>query len=190
QPTDHVLPNAPMYAPRMSAGARAATTACEVGTHSISPITKSKITNAIVKADPFTFRSRNGTPISGIATPSLSEAGIDTVQRVSLSWKKVTSSGLTIINAPQAAGARWWVVVAEIGSRVSVATYVIVAKTDESMKSKNGESRMITANEPRCGGPSGAYAPPRGMKRTAIANPADARTNVPIQRWSQSPPIR
>jgi hypothetical protein len=48
------------------------------------------------------------------------------------------------------------VVVTEIGSSVSVAMYVIVANTDASMKSRNGESLMITANEPRCGGPSGA----------------------------------
>ena len=51
----------------------------------------------------------------------------------------------------------------EIGSSVSVATYVIVANTEATMKSRNGVSRMITANEPRCGGPVGAYAPPRGM---------------------------
>ena len=44
------------------------------------------------------------------------------VQRVSRSWKTVTSSGLTIISTPQAAGARWCVVVTEIGSSVSVAT--------------------------------------------------------------------
>src|SRR5260221_10923140 len=147
----------------MSAGASAATTACDVGTHSISPITKSRITNAITGADPFTFRSRKGTPISGIATPSFAHAGIDAVQRVSRNWNTVTSRGLTIISTPHAAGARWCVVVTEIGSNVSVATYVIVANTDESMKSRNGESRMITLNDPRCGGPSGAYAPRRGM---------------------------
>ena len=50
-----------------------------------------------------------------------------------------------------------------IGDPVSVAMYVIVAKTDESMKSRNGVSRTITANDPRSGGPFGAYAPPRGM---------------------------
>jgi hypothetical protein len=90
----------------MSAGASAATTACDVGTHSISPTTKSTMTNAIVKADPFTFSSRNGTPMSGIATASLGAAGTAAVQRVSLSWKSVTSNGLTIINTPHAAGAR------------------------------------------------------------------------------------
>lgn len=45
---------------------------------------------------------------------------------------------------------------AEIGSSVSVAMYVIVAKTDESRKSRNGPSRAITANDPRAGGSSGA----------------------------------
>src|SRR5258708_34734541 len=95
-----------MYAPRMSAGASDATTACDVGTHSISPTTKSRITNAITGADPFTFRSRNGTPISGIATPSFAHAGIEAVHRVSRSWNTVTSSGLTTISTPHVAGAR------------------------------------------------------------------------------------
>ena len=66
----------------------------------------------------------------------------------------------------------------------------MVAKTDASMKRRNGESRMITANEPRCGGPSGAYAPPRGMKCHAIAKPAEASTSVPSQRRFQWLPIR
>ena len=122
-----------------------------------------KMTSAITGADPFQLSSRNGRPIIGIATPSLSDGGIGADQRVSRSWKSVTSSGLTIISAPQAAGARWWVVATEIGSSVSVAMYVIVAKTDESMKSRNGWSRRITRNELRSGGPAGAYAPPRGM---------------------------
>src|SRR3954464_4971352 len=143
----------------MSAGASAATTACDVGTHSISPITNNTITSAITGADPFTLRSRNGTPINGIAMPSLTDAGTAAARRVRRSWKTVTSSGLRIISTPHAAGARWCVVVTEIGSSVSVAMYVIVANTDATMNSRNGESRMITANEPRAGGPSGAYAP-------------------------------
>src|SRR4051812_11590015 len=114
----------------MSFGARAATTACEVGTQSISPITKMKITSAITGALPFTLRSRNGSPIIGIATPSFTADGIPAVHRVNRSWNTVTSSGLTTIRMPQAAGARLCVVVAEIGSGVSVATYVIVANTD------------------------------------------------------------
>ena len=65
-----------MYAPRMSAGASAATTACDVGTQSISPMTKMTITTPITGADPFTFSSRNGTPIIGIARPSFTEAGM------------------------------------------------------------------------------------------------------------------
>src|SRR4051812_16749741 len=143
----------------MSAGASAATTACDVGTHSISPITKTKITKAITGAEPFQLRSRNGTPIIGIATPSFSDAGTCAVQRVRRSWKTVTSSGLTIISTPHAAGARWCVVVTEIGRSVSVAMYVIVANTDASMKSRNGEARANTPNEPRCGGPPGAEGP-------------------------------
>src|SRR5579871_6046136 len=118
----------------MSAGASAATTACEVGTHSISPVTKITITTAITPAEPFQLSSRNGTPIIGIARPSFTAAGTVTVQRMSRSWSTVTRSGFRIIRKPHAAGARWWVVVAEIGSSVSVAMYVIVANTDESMK--------------------------------------------------------
>src|SRR4051812_33919334 len=105
----------------MSGGASDATTACDVGTHSISPITKTKMTIAITGALPFQLRSRNGSPIIGIAIPSLTEGGMLTVQRVRRNWKSVTKSGLTIISAPHAAGARWCVVVAEIGSSVSVA---------------------------------------------------------------------
>ena len=46
KPIEEVLPKAPMYAPRRSGGDRPATIACEVGTHSISPITKTKINAA------------------------------------------------------------------------------------------------------------------------------------------------
>ena len=66
------------------------------------------------------------------------------------------SSGFSTMTNPHTEGARWWVVVTEIGSNVSVAMYVIVAKTDESMKRRNGDSRTITAKEPRWGGPAGA----------------------------------
>ena len=45
KPIAGALPKAPMYAPRMSAGARSATTACDVGTQSISPITKTTTTD-------------------------------------------------------------------------------------------------------------------------------------------------
>ena len=90
----------------MSAGASAATTACEVGTQSISPITKMKMTSAITGAVPFQFRSRNGRPIIGIAIPSFRDAGTFAVQRVSRNWNTVTKKGLTIISTPQAAGAR------------------------------------------------------------------------------------
>ena len=78
------------------------------------------------------------------------------VSRISRIWKSVTEIGFRIIRKPHAAGARWWVVVAEIGRSVSVAMYVIVAKTDASMKRRNGESRRMTPSEPRCGGPEGA----------------------------------
>src|SRR5581483_11931813 len=163
QPTAHVPPYAPMYAPRMSAGASAATTACDVGTHSISPSTKTAMTSATTGTEPSTFRSRNGTPIIGIARPSFTDAGTRATRRVSRSWKSVTDTGFRIIRNPQAAGARWCVVVTEIGSNVSVATYVAVAKTDETMKSRNVESCAITRKEPRSGGPAGAYRPRRGM---------------------------
>ena len=90
----------------MSACASAATTACDVGTQSISPVTKITITTATTAADPFQLRSRNGTPIIGIARPSFTEAGMPAVQRVRRSWKSVTESGLRIIRIPHAAGAR------------------------------------------------------------------------------------
>src|SRR5262249_56880384 len=60
-------PKTPMYAPRMSAGAMAATTACEVGIQSISPKTKSRITTAAVGTVPESVSNRNGAPISGNA---------------------------------------------------------------------------------------------------------------------------
>src|SRR3954452_13070506 len=145
-----------MYAPRMSAGASAATTACEVGTQSISPITKMTITNAITGADPFAFSSRNGTPIIGIASPSFKDAGTWATRRVRRSWNTVTNSGFRIIKQPHTAGDRWCVVVTEIGRSTAVAIWGIVAKTDASRKSRNGESRRITANESRWGGPFGA----------------------------------
>src|SRR5256885_158692 len=43
KPIAPMLPKAPMYAPRTSSGASPATIVCEVGTHSISPITKTRI---------------------------------------------------------------------------------------------------------------------------------------------------
>ena len=110
-----------MYAPRMSAGASAATTACDVGTQSISPVTKITITSAITGADPFQLSSRNGTPIIGIARPSFNDAGMCATRRVSRSWNTVTKSGFRIISNPHTAGDRWCVVVTEIGSSVSVA---------------------------------------------------------------------
>src|SRR5205823_9301643 len=113
-------------------------TACDVGTQSISPVTKITITRAITPAEPFQFSSRNGSPIIGMARPSFTDGGMLDVHIVSRSWKSVTSSGFVIMSKPHAAGARWCVVVTEIGSSVSVAMYVIVAKTDESMKSRNG----------------------------------------------------
>ena len=47
---------------------------------------------------------------------------------------------------------------------------------------------MMTAKEPRCGGPAGAYAPPRGMYRNAIAKPTADSRSVPSQRCVQCPP--
>ena len=137
--------------------------------------TKRAITRAITSAEPLTFRSRNGTPISGIAIPSFIEAGTRAVQRVRRSWKSVTASGLRIIKAPQAAGARWCVVVTEIGSSVSVATYVIVANTEATMKSRNGESRMITRER-------AALRRPRRRVRPAARDVPAARSPKPTSR--------
>src|SRR5581483_7465316 len=119
QAKPHELPNAPMYAPRMSAGAIAATTACDVGIQSISPITKMNTISTITGSEPSTFINRNGTPISGSATPSLSAGGMLSVQRVTRTWNAVTMIGFTTSAMPQYDAFRWCVVVAEIGSSVS-----------------------------------------------------------------------
>jgi len=71
----NVFPNAPMYAPRMSAGAMRATTACEVGIQSISPITNTKITAATIGSAPVCVSARNGSPMSRIAVERFSAAG-------------------------------------------------------------------------------------------------------------------
>ena len=64
-----------MYAPRRSAGASPATIACEVGTHSISPSTKTRISSATTGMAELTDSSTNGQPISSIATTSRGAAG-------------------------------------------------------------------------------------------------------------------
>ena len=95
----------------MSAGASAATTACDVGTQSISPMTKIRITSAITGAEPFRSGAGTARPSSASRRRASPTAGCRAVHRVSRSWKTVTSSGLTIISTPQAAGARLCVVV-------------------------------------------------------------------------------
>ena len=112
----------PHVRPRMSAGASAATTACEVGTQSISPTTKIRITSAITRGGAVPVQEQERDAHHRHRDAELQRSGHVDVQRVSRSWNTVTSSGLTIIRMPHAAGARWWVVVTEIGSSVSVAT--------------------------------------------------------------------
>src|SRR5881275_1940902 len=145
----------------MSGGANAATAACEVGIQSISPITKTITTTSTTGTAALSGSSRNGRPISGIATPSFTEPGTPAVQRISRNCTNATSAGFTITSTPQSEGARPYVVTSGIGSSTSYATYVIDARTDEPRKSRNGRSRTITRNEPRCGGSFGAYAPVR-----------------------------
>ena len=163
-PTDHVLPNTPMYAPRMSAGANAATTACDVGTHSISPITNSTITSAITGAEPLTFRSRNGTPISGIATPSFSEAG---TPPSNASGAAGTSVDEQRVDDHQHAPRRGREVVRrrrrEIGSSVSVAMYVMDAKHRREHEEQERRVADDHAERAALRRRLGAYAPPRGM---------------------------
>src|SRR5215217_9387697 len=113
--TDHEPPKKPMYAPRMSAGANEATAACEVGIQSISPSTNTVTTTSTTGIAALIGRRRNGSPISGIAIPSLTAAGTPTVQRMSRSWKTVTRRGFTITITPQSAGVRPYVVTSEIG---------------------------------------------------------------------------
>src|SRR5260370_15243926 len=45
-------------------------------------------------------------------------------------------------------------------------------------RSRNGESRMITPNDPRCGGPSGAYAPVRGMRSEEHTSELQSHLNL------------
>ena len=104
KPIAGALPNAPMYAPRMSAGASCATTACDVGTHSISPITKTTITKRIAQSAFVKTSRRYGSPITSSASTSFGAAGIAPAARVSRTWKSETRSGLTQTRKPHAAG--------------------------------------------------------------------------------------
>ncbi len=145
-----------MYAPRMSTGAMDDATACDVGIHSISPITNTRTTSATTGIAAVRLSSRNGSPIKGMANASLSAGGIGDVARVKRSWTTVTRIGLMTSRKPQVDGASPCDDTSEIGSNDSNATYVIVAKTAEPMKRRNAWSRRMTANEPRSGAPSGA----------------------------------
>ena len=111
-----------MYAPRRSAGASPATTDCDVGTHSISPMTNRKITSSTTGTAALTESSVNGTPMSGIATASFTHGEMCSTARVRRSWQNVTMSGLTMTSTPHAAGAKPYVVVSDTGSTTSKAT--------------------------------------------------------------------
>ena len=91
-----------MYAPRTSSGASPATTVCDVGTDSISPMTKTTIIATTSGIADDTLKSRNGRPMSSIAPKSFGAAGMGADQRMTRIWKNVTSSGLTITRKPQA----------------------------------------------------------------------------------------
>ena len=111
-----------MYAPRRSAGASRAAIPCDVGTQSISPMTKTVMTKANVGIDPFSDRSRNGKPISSIAAASFGAAGMCSTRRVSRSWKIVTRAGLMITRKPHVDGERPCESTAVIGNTVSYET--------------------------------------------------------------------
>ena len=100
--TAGALPNAPMYAPRTSSGARPATTDCDVGTQTISPTTNTTITRITTQTAWVAVRSRNGRPIINIAAASFDATGIPVSERVSLSWNSPTRSGLIAVRNPQA----------------------------------------------------------------------------------------
>src|ERR671933_396573 len=105
----------------MSAGAIRAAIVCDVGAHSISPITKSTITRAIVGTLELSGRRRNGKPMSGIATRSFTAAETGATSRVTRIWKSVTRTGLITRTNPQVEGESPYVCTAEIGSAVSIA---------------------------------------------------------------------
>src|SRR2546423_2210362 len=145
-----------MYAPRRSAGAKRATTDWDVGTQSISPITKIVTRAATTTTLSASERTRKGKPISGIATASLTDGETCATARVSRSWPRVTNPALMMIRKPQIAGAIPCDVASEIGSKASIETYVIEASTEETTKSRKGWSRRTTAKELRSGADSGA----------------------------------
>ena len=172
-----------MYAPRMSAGASAATTACEVGTQSISPITKTTITSAITGGRAVHVRGAGtARPSSASRPPSFSDDGTHAVQRVSRSWNDVTSSGLTIIRKPHAAGARWCVVVdrdrqqrlgRDVGHR------------REHRREHEEQERRVAHDHARTSRAAAALPVRRrrraGCSATAIAKATAASTSAPSQ---------
>jgi hypothetical protein len=74
KPKALVLPNAPIYAPRTSSGASAATIAWDVGTHNISPTTKTNMESTNIPTDPLRSSNRNEPPIRSIALTSFASA--------------------------------------------------------------------------------------------------------------------
>src|SRR4029450_8443763 len=115
----------------MSGGAIRATTACDVGIQSISPMTNTKMTTATTGNAPVFVSARNGSPISRIAVDSFTEAGTCAVRAVMRNWKSVTMIGLTTTRNPHVDGARPCESTSEIGSSVSYATYTSVEKVPE-----------------------------------------------------------
>ena len=99
-----------------------ATTACEVGIQSISPITNTKITPATTGSAAVFVSTRNGRPISRIAVESFTAAETCAVRAVTRSWKSVTIAGFTISRKPHVDGANPCDPVSEIGSTTSYAT--------------------------------------------------------------------
>ena len=108
----------------MSGGASAATTAWDVGTQSISPKTKIRITSTITGAEPFQFRSRNGTPIIGIAMPSFTDGAMSRSPPREPQLEEGDQQRVDDHQSPQAAGARLCVVAA-----VSVIMVIVARMT-------------------------------------------------------------
>ena len=113
------------------------------------------------------------------------------VQRVSRSWKTVTSSGLTIISTPHAAGARLCVVVSRDRQQRLGRD---VGHRREDRREHEEQERVVADDHART---SRAAAAPRARtRRRAGCSGRRSRTraaasgSTPSQRWFQLPPIR
>src|SRR6188472_936929 len=103
----------------MSCGASSATTACDVGTQSISPITNTTTTVTTASTECDATSSRYGSPITSSATTSFGADGTPAVARVRRTWNSVTRSGLIQTRKPHAEGSYPKPSTSETGSTTS-----------------------------------------------------------------------